>query len=96
MGCILVDDLGLPKDDFPLEVEDEDRKWHDKLLDDIFKGGNFGKLNHQANNSWKYKIETLGVAFKNTFRYYWLCPSEVGGMIPRLIKGNINILFSRV
>lgn len=95
LGCILVDDLGLPEEDFPFKLDEEDRKWHDKLLDDIFKGGNFGKLNHQAKSTWKYKIETIGVALRNTFKYYRLCPSEVGGMIPRLMKVNLKILLKR-
>lgn len=94
LGCILVDDLGLPEGDFPYRLDEDDRKWHNKLVEDIIKGGNFGKLNHQANNSWKYKIETIGVALRNTFKYYRLCPSEVGGMIPRLMKINIKLLFS--
>lgn len=95
LGCILVDDLGLPEEDFPYKLDEDDRKWHDKLLDDIFKGGNFGKLNHQANSTWKFKIETIGVALRNTFMYYHLCPSEVGGMIPRLMKVNLKILLKR-
>jgi len=94
LGCILIDDLGLPEEDFPFKLDEDDRNWHDKLVDDIFNGGNFGKLNHQSNSTWKYKIETVGVALRNTYRYYRLCPSEVGGMIPRLMKINIKLLFS--
>lgn len=94
-GSILIDDLGLPASEFPFELSDNDRKWHDRILEDIFKGGNFGKLRHQARKKWKYKYETMRVAIRNTFRYYWLCPSEVGGMIPRLVKGNLRIMMKR-
>lgn len=94
LGSILVDDLGLPKEDFPFELDREDRIWHGKILKDIFKGGNFGKLNHLANSSWMFKLETFGVALRNTYRYYWLCPSEVGSMIPRLIKVNVRLLLA--
>ena len=94
LGCVLVDDIGLSEGDFPFELNNEDRKWHDKLLDDLFKGGNFGKLNHQANISWKYKMETISVALRNTFRYYQLCPSEVSRMIPKLVKVNLKIMLS--
>lgn len=94
-GCILIDDLGLPASEFPFELSDNDRKWHDRMQEDIFKGGNFGKLRHQARKKWKYKYETMRVAIRNTFRYYWLCPSEVGGMIPRLVKGNLRIMMKR-
>lgn len=93
-GTILVDYLGLPANDFPLPLDEKNRKWQKKLLKDIFAGGNFGKLHHRADNSWKFKLETMQLAFRNTFKYYRLCPSEVGGMIPRLIKGNMKILLS--
>lgn len=93
MGCILVDDLGLPVANFPFKLDDTDRKWHGKILDDIFVGGNFGKLRHQAKNSWKYKLETIRISFRNCLRYFWLCPTEVGGMIPKLVKVNIKVLF---
>lgn len=91
-GTILTDHLGLPVNEFPMPLGDNNRKWQVKLLKDIFGGGNFGKLHHQAQNSWRFKIETLQLAIRNTLRYYRLCPSEIGGMIPRLIKGNLRIL----
>lgn len=94
-GTILVDKLGLPIRELPVHISDEDRKWQGKILDDVFKGGSFGFLNHKAHSSWKYKMETMGIAMKNSFKYYRLCPSEVGGMIQRLVKGNLKILLKR-
>lgn len=107
-GTILVDKLGLPISEFPVPINDEARNWQEKILEDIFKGGNFGKLNHghgfmfhvSSFRSLWYKVETFGVALRNSFKYYRLCPSEVGGMIPRLVKGNARIwlkaLFNKV
>lgn len=94
-GTILVDELGVPKREFPVSLDDNDREWKGKILEDIFRGGNFGKLHHQAHSSWKFKVETMCVALRNSFRYYRLCPSEVGGMIPRLLKGNLKILLAK-
>lgn len=93
-GCILVDEIGLPEGDFPIEIKEDDRQWKEKILHDIFKGGNFGKHNHKAKSAIGFKLETLGMAIRNSFRYYRLCPSEVGGMINRLLKGNLKIIFS--
>ena len=93
-GTILIDELGLKKEEFPFELSKNDMAWKDKILSDIFNGGNFGKLHHQANNAWRYKMETMCIAFKNSIKYYRLCPSEVGGMIPRLVKSNICSLFN--
>ena len=102
-GSILVDKLGLSESDFPFAIEHCDRKWKEKILKDMFAGGNFGKLNHDKGFTFQisrfrslwYKIETMGVAMRNSLKYYRLCPSEVGGMLPRLVKGNLKILFSQ-
>ncbi len=91
-GTVIVDELGLPSDEFPFALNCEDRKWKEKILKDIFKGGNFGKLNHQAQSSWRFKLETMMVALRNSFKYYRLCPSEVGWLIPRLGKLNLKLL----
>lgn len=94
-GVILVQELGLPRKDFPFVISQDDEKWKEKILHDIFGGGNFGKLNHKATTSLRYKMETMNVAIRNFFRYYRLCPSEIGGMIPRLVEKNIKkILYS--
>ena len=92
---ILVDKLGLPLRELPLPIGNDDRKWQQKILKDIFRGGNFGMLNHHAHSSWKYKVETMRIALRNSFRYYRLCPSEVGGLIPRLVKGNLKVLLKQ-
>ena len=94
-GTILIDYLGLPLSEFPLPLGVNDRVWQKRIMDDIFKSGNFGKLRHHARSSWRYKVETMGIVVRNSIRYYRLCPSEVGSMIPRLVKGNLKILFSR-
>lgn len=92
---ILFDKIGLPTRELVVPIRDEDRKWQGRILRDIFRGGNFGRLNHQAHSSLKYKMETMRVVMRNTFRYYRLCPSEVGGMILRLVKVNWRIMFNK-
>ena len=74
-GCIVVDELGLPEKEFPMELTDNDRQWKDKILYDIFRGGNFGKQNHKAKSAFGYKMETLRLAVRNSIRYYRLAPS---------------------
>ncbi len=94
-GTILTGHLGLSVEDFPLPLRENDKKWQDILLNDIFKGGNFGKLNHQSHHSLGFKMETMRLSLRNTFRYYKLCPSEIGGLIPRLVKRNLKIFFCK-
>lgn len=92
---ILVDKLGLAHQELPIPIRNDDRKWQKMILEDIFRGGNFGFLNHKTHSSWKYKTETFYTALRHSYKYYKLCPSEVGGMIPRLIKGNLKILLKQ-
>ena len=91
-GFILVGDLGLPSSSFPLEITAEDEKWRKTILRDVFKGGNFGKKNHKAKSTLMFKLETVKMAFRNTFRYYSLAPREVGLLVPRLAKMDLLLL----
>lgn len=92
-GSILVDELGLPESDFPMKINEGDRQWKEKILYDIFKGGNFGKRNHKAKSALGFKIETFRMAVNNSIRYYNLAPSEMRMMIPKMIKINLKLLF---
>lgn len=67
-----------------------------RILSDIFTGGNFGKLNHKAHSSWKYKLETMNVATRNSLKYCSLAPIEAGLLIPRLLLGNLKIIVKKV
>lgn len=93
-GTILVDELGLPVEDFPLSLADEDRGMKGKILGDIFKGGNFGKHNHKSKSALGFKLETFRMAVNNSIRYYSLAPSEMRMMIPKMLKINLKLLFS--
>mgnify|MGYP002522988342 CR=1 FL=1 len=91
-GYILTSHLGLSLSSFPLEITDEDKKWRKIILQDVFKGGNFGKQNHKAKSTFLFKLETVKMAFRNTFRYYSLAPKEVGLLVPRLAKMDLLLL----
>lgn len=94
-GSILVDELGLPEDEFPMKITEADRRWKEKILYDVFKGGNFGKQNHQAKSAMGYKYETLWLAIRNSIRYYKLAPSEMRMMIPKMLWINLKLLKNR-
>jgi len=92
LGTILIDCLGLPQNEFPFALDDDDRKWEEKILQDIFRGGNFGKQNHKATSELGYKFETMCLAIRNSFRYYKLAPSEMRMMIPKKVGINLRLL----
>ena len=93
-GTILVDKLGLPVSSFPMNIADSHRKWTNMILDDIFRGGNLGRYNHNCKHPLLYKFESVGLVIRNTFRYYRLAPSEMCMVIPQMIKINLRLLFS--
>lgn len=92
-GCILVDELGLPEAEFPMPLTEKDRRIKGKILEDIFRGGNFGKRNHKAKSALGFKMETLRMAVRNSIRYYSLAPSEMRMMIPKMMRINLRLLF---
>lgn len=91
-GAVLVDKLGLLEETFPVKIDESHRKWTANILDDIFRGGNFGRMNHKSNHPWLFKLESVGFALRNTFRYFRLAPSEMGMMIPRMILINLKLI----
>lgn len=95
-GSIIVNYLGLPKERFPFPIEKKDRKWEQKIIRDVFKGGNFGKHNHTVHKvGLMFKLETAAVSIRNVFTYYPLAPRDLRNYLIRLIKGNIVLLVKR-
>lgn len=93
-GCILVDKLGLME--FPITIEDYDRKWTDKILADIFKGGNFGHYARERKlKGWSYKMETMKLTFQKCVRYWSLAPAELTMTIPKLVWLNVRLQLNK-
>lgn len=96
-GSVAVNILGLPQDEFPFSLNQKDRKWGEKIVGDVLKGGNFGKKNHNAKHvGLKFKLETASVAFRNIFIYYPLAPRDIRNYLSRLIVGNIALFFEGI
>ena len=95
-GCIAVSLLGLPAERFPFELTEKDGKWVHKIMQDVLKGGNFGKQNHQAKGvGLKFKLETALVSIRNVFAYYPLAPRDLRNYLIRLVKGNIVLYLKK-
>jgi hypothetical protein len=96
-GSVAVNILGLPQDEFPFSLNQKDRKWGEKIVGDVLKGGNFGKKNHNAKHvGLKFKLETASVALRNIFTYYPLAPRDIRNYLSRLIVGNIALFFEGI
>lgn len=86
LGAVLVEQLGLPENEFPLAITDKDRKRSRKVMADIMMMGNFG---HN-----KQKIGKLGLAHSiqtgwqmvcQSAKYVDLAPKEILGRVPYMV-----------
>jgi len=92
-GWVLIERLGLPEQDFPLPIEEKDKRWAASIVKHVLSGGNFGKDNHKAETvGLRFKLETLWIVIKHSIKYYPLAPTEIRMMIPKLIMINVNLL----
>lgn len=91
-GWILVDKLGLPLSSFPMQLDDNDKKWEDSIMRIIMDGGNFGRKNHKTTNSLLFKAETLLMIIKNCMKYYLLAPRELRAMVPNMVRVNWRLI----
>ena len=96
-GSVVVHTLGLSPDKFPYGLDQKDRKWGEKIVGDVLKGGNFGKKNHNVKHvGLKFKLETASVALRNIVTYYPLAPRDIRNYLSRLIVGNIALFFEGI
>lgn len=90
-GYILIEKLKLEY--FPLAISVKDIETSHKILKDIMRVGNFGKYGRKdKKGKWNYKLESMWLAVKNSFKYYSLAPKEVSLMFPRLMKINLKLI----
>ena len=88
-GCILTDSLGLKN--FPFEATEKNRRTGQKILQEIFKVGNFGKYDRKGYKGMRFKIETMMRSLRNCVRYMSLSPKELSLFIPKRIWLNIRL-----
>lgn len=93
-GKILIENIGLPKDDFPFIISNKYEKEKKRILTHILDGGNFGRHNRITKKSGiLFKLETAYYTFKHCLVYFRLAPKEMIMMIPWAIKENLKIYF---
>lgn len=95
-GSVVVYAIGLPQDKFLFSLDDKDKKWGEKIIEDVMKGGNFGKKNHNAKHvGLKFKMETAFVTVRNIIKYYPLAPRDIRNFLSRLIIRNIALVLKK-
>lgn len=78
MGAFLVEYLGLPEEQFPLVLDEKDRKWVETIKKNILKRGNFGRSGRKVKKiGVLHSIETGYLNMVQTLTFYRLAPKEV-------------------
>ena len=86
VGALLVNHLGLKKDDFPFDIPDKYGKWADKILEVTLQRGNFGKFNRKHYKpGFKRSMETARIAMGHCFKFLPLAKSDILHLIPKRI-----------
>lgn len=74
-GCILVDRLGLPANEFSYELDERDHRYAEKILDVVLYRGNMGKYNKSSNfHGWRHNIESTGIKLSHYMKFKSLAP----------------------
>lgn len=86
LGAILVDDLGLPENEFPFVITQKDRKRSRRVLLDIMELGNFGhnKENIKKLGFW-HSMQTGLRMCKQGAKYIDLAPREILWRVPHMV-----------
>ena len=74
-GCILVNQLGLPAEDFPYPLTAKDRRYTQRILDVVFYRGNMGLYNRMGGvRGWKHVVEATFVKISHFVKFYPMAP----------------------
>ena len=95
-GWVLVNRLGLPEEEFPVAITEEDKKWKKAIVHDIMEAGNFGRSRGVKASPWTAKLHTMWWTVKNAVRYYSLAPSEIRYQLPKLVAINFKIIKAKM
>lgn len=83
LGAVLTDYLALPKENFPMEITDNDHRMSKNLVNNIFMMGNFGhNVAYRSSNGPKHAIEHTFRMGKQGWHFYNYAPKEVLWRIP--------------
>lgn len=87
LGAILTDYLGLPEKEFPIPISQDDHRRAPKLLEDIWKKGNFGKNEKYSQaRGVIHGIEHLGRIFQQAWKFGHYAPAEAWWRVPYMFQ----------
>lgn len=96
IGAVLVDELGLPENEFPVAITEKDRKYAQYILKVVYKRGNFGKYGRttKVRSGLAYYIEQTCIKLSHYYHLFNLSRKEniavITKDIPKKIKAAIK------
>ena len=85
LGAMLTEYLGIPKEQFPFEISDEDRKRLPSLWANMQERGNFGhNVSYNSKNMMLHGLEHLWRMSKQARDFYHYSPAEAWWHIPAM------------
>ena len=86
LGAWLVERLGVPREEFPLEITEKDKKWIKRLDDDFFcrKERKKTKKKKTRGVGLRHSLYTGGIVARRTTRFFWLAPAEMFWRFPKM------------
>lgn len=77
-GSILVYKLGMPAEDFALKISENDRQYGDKVMELVWKHGNWGQYERDLGEGkgWKYYWEKMKLRISTQSTFFFLSPKE--------------------
>ena len=89
-GCILVDELGLPSEEFSYPLTAADRRYARRILDVVFYRGNMGKYNKRSGfHGWRHQLESAGIKTSHFLKFYPLAPSFMRSWLWGVVRSHL-------
>ena len=89
-GSILIDYLGLPKQELGYEVTEYDRRYARKILSVVFYRGNMGHYNKKNGfHGWPHKVEAAAIKISHFMKFMPLAPRYSFHLLWHVFRRNI-------
>jgi hypothetical protein len=97
IGDIVIKKLGLPAEEFPMEITPQAEKYSELMLKEILKGGNWGQYSREIHDksSILHTLETGKIQVYHYLRYFKLSPGENLSIIYKNIPERLIVMWKR-
>ena len=101
-GHIVIEKLGLPREQFPVKISERDKKWSKMILDDIIKHGNWGLYQRDLMSEMgvRHSLQRGWLICSRFLKYFWLTPKDNFSFmiytVPRMTVHSVKTNIKRI